>query len=80
MKQLLIAWVMLLTLMISKNNGAQTGRSIADSVYICVSARAYAFHDHLCSGLKNCTHEIRKVELKYARETLNKKACKNCYK
>ena len=50
-----------------------------DSVFICKSSGAVAFHSRFCYGLKGCTHPIVKV---IAREAvrLGYRACKICYR
>jgi len=44
-------------------------------VYICISAKAYAYHYSLnCRGIKQCTHEVKEISIKEALK-LGKKAC-----
>ena len=53
--------------------------SIKDSVYICVSNTAYAYHSTLaCRGLNRCTHQIVKVSLYDAVNKYYRRACKIC--
>lgn len=56
-----------------RNSKART-----DSVYICLSKSAYAYHSHMCRGLANCSHKIIKIS-KAEAIRMNKRACKNCY-
>ncbi|MDR1346883.1 MAG: hypothetical protein LBJ63_00410 [Prevotellaceae bacterium] len=48
-------------------------------VLICASKNAYAYHKHECKGLKKCSHEVKKITLKEAKEK-GYKACGYCYK
>ena len=50
-----------------------------DSVLVCRSGTAYAYHDHECRGLAHCTHKIIKVTLEEARR-MGFKPCKICYR
>ena len=53
----------------------------ATNVYVCVSGTAYAYHRTLdCSGLENCTHEIKEVSAATAVTEYKRKPCKRCYK
>lgn len=49
------------------------------AVLICISSSAYAFHSHVCSGLKRCTHEVKEVTRAIAVDK-GYVACKICYK
>jgi hypothetical protein len=49
-----------------------------DSVYICQSKSAYAYHSHECRGLARCTHGIVKVSKAQAIK-MGYRACKICY-
>ena len=50
-----------------------------DSVFICVSGRAYAYHSTLeCRGLQRCTHQIMKTSLYEAVNKYGYRACKIC--
>lgn len=49
-----------------------------DSGYICLSPKAYAFHNRVCHGLSRCTHGIKKVSKAEAIRR-NYVACKICY-
>lgn len=49
-----------------------------DNVLICISASAYAYHTHYCSGLKRCTHEVAEVTVDEAKSK-GYKACNICY-
>jgi hypothetical protein len=50
----------------------------ATYVLICNSSSAYAYHDHVCSGLARCTHGILKVTEKET-EDMGRVPCKICY-
>lgn len=52
---------------------------VSDSVYVCMSGSAYAYHSGYCSGLKRCTHEVRKLKKKDALDRGFSKACSFCY-
>ena len=49
-----------------------------DSVYICQSRSAYAYHKYECRGLARCTHGIIKVSKAQAIK-MGYKPCKICY-
>ena len=51
---------------------------IRDSVYICQSKSAYAYHKYECRGLARCTHGIAKITKAQAIK-LGYKPCKICY-
>lgn len=52
----------------------------ADSVYVCLSREAYAYHCRSnCRGLRQCTHTVKRVSMSYAQVTLNRRACGYCY-
>ena len=56
-----------------------TNATTKDSVYICDSKTAYAYHkDQDCSGLNYCTHGVYKVSLKDAETVYGRRACKLC--
>ncbi|HLU86113.1 MAG TPA: hypothetical protein VKZ44_00050 [Taishania sp.] len=60
MKALLLISGLLLSTISGTNN---------TDVYICVSPNAKKYHQTKnCSGLQRCTHEIRKVTLKEAKD------------
>lgn len=59
--------------------GGHEIHSVADSVYICRSSGAYAYHSHYCQGLKRCTHRIDKVTPKEAIRLGFEKPCGFCY-
>lgn len=48
------------------------------TVLICISSSAYAFHSHVCSGLKRCTHEVKEVTRAIAVDK-GYVPCKICY-
>jgi len=51
-----------------------------DSVYICVSKGAIAYHQTLdCRGLRSCKHRIIKVSLKDAINKYHLRECRVCY-
>jgi len=54
--------------------------AVSDSVYVCMSSSAYAYHSGYCSGLKRCTHEIKKLKKKDAEDRGFSKACAYCYR
>jgi len=52
-----------------------------DSVYICVSKGAIAYHQTLsCRGLRSCKHRIIKVSLSDAINKYHLRECHVCYK
>jgi len=54
-------------------------RPTVDSVFICQSKSAYAYHSFECRGLAHCTHTIVKITKAQAIK-LGYKACKICYR
>jgi len=51
-----------------------------ESVYICKSSTAYAFHASLdCRGLNKCTHDVIKVSREKALSDYGRKPCGYCY-
>jgi hypothetical protein len=50
-----------------------------ESVLICKSGTAYAYHSYNCQGLRGCTHAIERISQIDA-VRLGKKACGYCYK
>jgi hypothetical protein len=64
----------------NSNSKLATTFPIENSVYICNSSGAYAYHSSTnCSGLNRCTHTIIKVSVKDAVEKYRRRACKLCY-
>lgn len=56
--------------------GFLTTSNQSSDVYICVSKTASKYHlSSMCKGLKECTHEIKKVTLKEANQLGYKKQC-----
>jgi hypothetical protein len=49
-----------------------------DSVFVCNSRSAYAYHSAYCSGLKRCKASVSKIP-KTDAEAQGKKACGYCY-
>lgn len=85
MRKILLLFLALLTLIlisghnISKANQSLVTFQIQDSVYICNSSGAYAYHIRInCSGLQRCTHGIIKVSKKDAINIYRRSACKIC--
>lgn len=50
-----------------------------DTVLICKSKAAYAYHRYECRGLKHCTYKLAKLTREKA-EQLGYRPCKICYK
>ena len=52
-----------------------SGYKNSESVYICLSPTAYAYHfDANCRGFKQCTHDTKKVSIQQA-ISMGRKAC-----
>lgn len=65
--KIIFASVLFLSLFISKGTG---------DVYICVSKTASKYHiTATCKGLKECTHEIKKVTVTEAKKLGYKNLC-----
>jgi methylphosphotriester-DNA--protein-cysteine methyltransferase len=54
------------------------GQAPTDSVLICKSKSAYAYHRYECKGLKHCTYTIVKVTKAQAVK-MGYRPCKLCY-
>lgn len=53
--------------------------SDSEMVYVCVSATAPAYHTNkYCQGLQRCTHEIKRVTKKEAKEKYGRRPCEIC--
>jgi hypothetical protein len=50
-----------------------------DSVYVCQSKSAYAYHSYQCRGLARCTHTIVKMTKAQAVK-FGYKPCQICYR
>ena len=75
--------IIMLSLLISVSAGNATAiklhtKTTIDSVYICQSRSAYAYHSHICRGLARCTHGIVKLTKAQAIK-IGYKPCKICY-
>ncbi|HTD39877.1 MAG TPA: hypothetical protein VK671_04595 [Mucilaginibacter sp.] len=74
--------LILLTLIVASVGNAApikyVTRAAVDSVYICQSKSAYAYHKYECRGLARCTHGIVKITRAQAIK-LGYRACKICY-
>ena len=75
--------MLILSMLISVNIGNATPikhytKVAVDSVYICQSKSAYAYHSHICRGLARCTHRVIKITKEQAIK-LGYKPCKICY-
>lgn len=57
---------------------APSVKVVRDSVYICQSRSAYAYHKYECRGLARCTHGIVKITKAEAVKR-GYKPCKICY-
>lgn len=82
MKVILLGLLLSLTLAFSTHTTLPNylPKPTTDSVYICVSARAYAYHrDKYCSGLQRCTHTIKYVSQTDAETKYKRKKCRTCY-
>jgi hypothetical protein len=60
-------------------NNSKFNYNYQDSVLICDSENAYAYHAKWCTGLKRCTHQVKKVTLSEAKRLGFEKACGYCY-
>ena len=83
MKKIFFALLLVISV-IAIANKTETGSKnfltvhpMADSVYICNSSSAYAYHVTTdCRNLKRCTHTIIKVSLTDAVNKYRRSACK----
>ncbi|HMG66459.1 MAG TPA: hypothetical protein VK588_02200 [Chitinophagaceae bacterium] len=87
MKRILLFLLLIAFIGTIANNGTNhktnypTVHPYADSVYICDSKSAYAYHiSRDCSGLNHCTHGIYKVSLRDAENKYGRVACQKCTK
>ena len=52
----------------------------SEKVYICVSKTSAVYHvTNKCRGLQKCTHTIKEVTEKEAKDDYGKKKCKVCW-
>ncbi len=65
---------------ITRNVSGKYQELKTDSVLICNSKGAYAYHKYYCSGLKRCKANVLKVSKIDAGNKYNRTACKICYK
>ncbi len=80
-KRLLLAVLLIFLLFASCSSEQSYGESVKkgqDSVFVCISPKAYSYHNHMCRGLDNCDHDIKKVSLAEAK-SMNRKPCGYCY-
>jgi hypothetical protein len=47
-------------------------------VYVCLSPKAYAYHNNHCRGLLKCSHKIAKMNVTKAK-ALGYRMCRICY-
>jgi len=78
-KILLIAALLFSAAICNATTVSASVRVKVDSVYICQSKSAYAYHSYECRGLARCTHRIVKITKAQAIK-LGYKACKICYR
>jgi hypothetical protein len=72
---------LLLTILVAgllQTTFAAIPKRIVDSVYICQSRSAYAYHAYECRGLARCTHGIIKITKAQAIK-MGYRPCKICY-
>ena len=81
MKRLILS-LSFLGLLAAGASVSQASRSLPvdeDTVYICNSPNAYAYHRNRgCAGLNRCTHGISSVS-KSTAQSKGRSACKKCY-
>ncbi|MFZ1678383.1 MAG: hypothetical protein WBP41_16155 [Saprospiraceae bacterium] len=63
---------------VTSPNQALNENSSKTEVLICNSKTAYAYHNHQCRGLLECTHSVSTITLEEAK-LMNRTPCKNCY-
>jgi hypothetical protein len=78
MKKVLFLVVILIGFARMSPVSAAVTKPRTDSVFVCQSKSSYAYHSHLCSGLKHCKHGIVKMPRAEAIK-MGYKACKICY-
>lgn len=79
MKSFILFFFIILSAGTSSALANRSYRAKADSVLICRSSNAYAYHSYECKGLARCTHKIIKVTIEEARK-MGYKPCKICYR
>lgn len=80
MKRILIILTLLLSISVSNLTAVVPfAKARVDSVYICQSRSAYAYHSYECRGLSRCTHGIVKITKAQAIK-LGYRPCKICYR
>jgi hypothetical protein len=78
MKRLILVFALLANISIG-NALSIAHRTKTDSVFICKSKSAYAYHAYECRGLARCTHQILKVSKAEAIK-MGYKPCGYCYR
>jgi hypothetical protein len=76
------AWLILILVLgiaCTRGTGAVNVRAQVDSVLICKSRSAYAYHRYECRGLKHCTYTIVKLSRAEAVK-MGYRPCKVCYR
>jgi hypothetical protein len=79
MKKILLIIALFISIGTVRAATISVSTSKVDSVYICLSKTAYAYHGYECRGLSRCTHGIRKLTKAQAIK-LGYRACKICYR
>ncbi|OCX54263.1 hypothetical protein BEL04_08375 [Mucilaginibacter sp. PPCGB 2223] len=77
MKQVLIILRLAFSVACTNPSSAAHAQTRADTVLICKSKSAHAYHLYECRGLKNCTYTIIKLPKTQAIK-LGYRACKIC--
>ncbi|MDR1793595.1 MAG: hypothetical protein LBR36_09215 [Bacteroidales bacterium] len=80
MKKFLIFFAFIACSLLAANTSKVALPKDNDMVLVCCSEKAYAYHDHYCTGLNKCEAEVKKVSAKVAVNTYKRKPCKFCYK
>ena len=78
MKKSSLILVMLFSLAGAAKTIVPAVKARADSVLICQSKSAYAYHAYECRGLARCTHGVIKVTKAQAIK-MGYRACKICF-
>lgn len=79
MKNLFLSLILALSVGTSHTLTDKNSRQKADSVLICQSKSAHAYHSYICSGLSRCKHKIIKMSKEDAIKA-GYKPCGFCYK
>jgi len=79
MKKILIILALTLGVACTGHPGTANAQAKTDTVLICKSNSAHAYHCYECKGLKHCSHTLIKISKAQAIK-MGYQPCKFCYR